>query len=122
MKKLAIEQRHAPVRYLSYIVGFVLSVITTLVAYFFVVNGTFPAAVLLYVVAGLAVIQLVVQVVFFLHIGRGSHWKLITFLFTAVFVVIVVVGTIWVMNNLNYNMMDMSSEEMQQYMEQNEGI
>jgi len=67
-------------------------------------------------------VQLIVQMVFFLHIGRGSHWKAVTFVFTAIFVLIVVVGTIWIMNNLNYNMMDMSPTEMQQYMEHNEGI
>lgn len=122
MKKLHVEHRHAPVPYISYVVGFILSVITTLIAYFFVVNGTFPKETLIFVVLAIAVVQLVVQMVFFLHIGRGSHWKLMTFVFTAIFVLIIVVGTVWIMNNLNYNMMDMSPTEMQQYMEHNEGI
>lgn len=109
-------------KYYSYIVGFVLSVITTFLAYYFVVNEVWPNEVLVYVVLAIAVVQLVVQVVFFLHIGRGSKWKLITFLFTVLIIAIVVVGSIWIMHNLNYNMMDMSPDEMKQYMHEHEGI
>lgn len=122
MRKPNIEHRHAPVPYISYIVGFVLSIITTLAAYFFVVNETFPRGMLVTVVLVIAVIQLIVQMVFFLHIGRGSRWKLLTFAFTAFFVLFLVIGTIWVMNHLNYNMMDMSTEEMHIYMEENQGL
>jgi cytochrome o ubiquinol oxidase operon protein cyoD len=63
-----------------------------------------------------------VQVVFFLHIGRGTHWKATSFFFMLFVVAIVVVGSIWIMNNLNYNMMDMSPNEMKQYMHDNEGL
>jgi cytochrome o ubiquinol oxidase operon protein cyoD len=68
--KLRIESRHTPARYKSYVVGFVLSVITTLIAYLFVVNHVWPMQMMVYLVMALAVIQLVVQIVFFLHIGR----------------------------------------------------
>lgn len=122
MRKPHIEHRHAPAPYISYIVGFVLSIITTLIAYYFVVNETFSTGMLIAVVLVIAVIQLVVQMVFFLHIGRGSRWKLLTFVFTILFVLLLVVGTVWVMHHLNYNMMDMSPTEMHQYMEENEGI
>ncbi len=122
MKKPQLDQRHSPVPYLSYVVGFVLSVLTTLLAYFIVVHDLWSKEVLVYVVLAIAVVQLIVQVVFFLHIGRGSRWKLATFLFTVLVVGIVVVGSIWIMNNLNYNMMDMSPDQMKQYMIENEGI
>ena len=122
MKKPQLEHRHSPVPYFSYVIGFVLSVLTTLLAYFFVVNNLLPKESLIYVVLGIAIIQLVIQMVFFLHIGRGSHWKLMTFVFTVLVVGVVVVGSIWIMNNLNYNMMDMSPDEMRQYMSENEGI
>lgn len=122
MKKPQLETRHASASYMSYVVGFLLSVFTTLLAYFFVVNQLWPKEVLIYVVLAIAVVQLVVQVVFFLHIGRGSRWKLLTFVFTILIVAIVVVGSIWIMENLNYNMMDMSPDEMRQYMNDNEGI
>lgn len=122
MKKPRIEPRHMSASYKSYVIGFVLSIISTLLAYFFVVNGLFPKDQLVYIILFIAVVQLVIQMVFFLHIGRGSRWKLLTFVFTVLFVLIIVVGTIWVMNHLNYNMMHMSPDEMHQYMKENEGI
>lgn len=116
-----IEKRDQ-IRYSSYVVGFVLSVITTLIAYFLVVNKVLPTDILIYTILGLAVVQLIVQVIFFLHIGRGTKWKTITFVFAVGVVAIVVVGSIWIMENMNYNMMDMSPQEMEQYMHENEGI
>ena len=122
MKKNEQEFGHLQTKYISYFIGFILSVITTVLAYYLVVNGILPKQGLIYVVMGIAVVQLVVQLVFFLHIGRGSRWKLITFLFAVLVVLIVVVGSIWIMNNLDYNMMHMTPEQMDTYMTNNEGI
>lgn len=117
-----VESRHSPARYMSYIVGFVLSVVATIIAYLFVVNHVWPMQVLVYVIMGLAVVQLTVQVVFFLHIGRGSRLKLVTFGFALLVILIVVVGSIWIMNNLDYNMMHMTHDEIEIYLKQHEGI
>ncbi len=122
MKKPTIQPRHSPVPYTSYIVGLVLSVITTLVAYLIVVHQVFAVSTLIYVVLIIAVVQLIVQMIFFLHLGRGSKWQMVTFIFTIVFVLIVVIGTIWVMHHLDYNMMHMSPEEMTEYMDRNQGL
>ena len=122
MRKPELHTRDSAVPYKSYVVGFILSVLTTLLAYFFVVNDLWPKETLVYIGMAIAVVQLIVQVVFFLHIGRGSRWKLITFIFTILIVAIVVVGSIWIMDNLNYNMMDMTPQEQQQYMSEHEGI
>jgi len=122
MKKPLLETRHDEVRYTSYVVGFILSVIATLIAYFFVVNHLWPKEMLMYVVLGIAVLQLIIQAVFFLHIGRGSRLKLVTFVFAIIIVLIIVVGSIWIMHNLDYNMMQMSPDQMNMYMHQHEGI
>lgn len=55
----------------------------------------------------LAVAQLLVQLVFFLHMGKESkpRWNAIVFSFMLLVVGIIVIGSIWVMNNLHYNMM-----------------
>lgn len=122
MKKPELHTRHSPVAYRSYVVGFILSILTTLLAFFFVVNKLLPVPALIYVVLAIAVVQLVVQVVFFLHIGRGSRWKLITFLFTILVVAIIVVGSVWVMDHLNHSMMELSPAEQRQYMHENQGL
>lgn len=115
-------KKQTPIQYRSYVIGFALSIITTLLAYYIVVNKVFSTDMLIYTVLGIAVVQLIIQVVYFLHIGRGSKWKLRTFVFTLIVVAIIVVGSVWIMENLNYNMMDMSPEEQIQYMNEHEGI
>lgn len=101
----------------SYVTGFVLSVAVTLLAYAAVVNHWFAGILLVAVIMGLAVIQLVVQLVFFLHLGRESkpRWNLITFSFMLLVLIIIVGGSLWIMANLNYNMM-MTPEQMDEYM------
>lgn len=122
MKKPAVSHEQAQMRYASYVVGFVLSVLTTLAAFLFVMNGLLPKDTLVYVVLGIAALQLTVQMVFFLHLGQGSRWKALTFWFTLLLLLIIVIGTIWIMHNLDYNMMHMTPDQMQQYMNENEGI
>lgn len=119
---MELETRHHEARYKSYIIGFVLSVIATLIAYFFVVHELWPKEMLTYIILTIAVIQLIIQAVFFLHLGRGSRLKSVTFFFAILIVVIVVVGSIWIMQNLDYNMMKMTPEQMELYMHQNEGF
>lgn len=94
----------------SYVTGFVLSIILTLIPYFMVVNHVFGKTNLVYVAVGFGVVQLLAQVIFFLHLHKKSkpHWNLIVFIFTFLIVAILVVGSLWVMYNLNYNMADAS--------------
>lgn len=122
MRKLQLETSRDEARYISYVVGFVLSVAATLLAYFFVVNHVWPKEMLMYVVLGIAVVQLITQAVFFLHIGRGSNIKIITFLFATLMLLVIVVGSVWIMNSLDYNMMNMTPDQMNLYMHQHEGI
>ena len=105
----------------GYVIGFGLSIITTLASFYLVINKVFNGDTLLYVILAIAVAQLIVQVVFFLHIGRESAWRAFTFYFTIFVVLILVIGTLWIMHNMNYNMMDMSPDQMRQYMEDNTG-
>lgn len=98
-----------------YIAGFVSSVALTLVAYFLAIKHVFSGYVLIVVLLELAIIQFTAQLFFFLHFGRGKSagWRLLTLVLMIVFVLIVVLGSIWIMSSLNYNM---SPEHVQQYM------
>lgn len=122
MSNVTTATEHSAGSYTSYIVGFVLSIFATLAAYFLVVNHVFDMQMLVYSVIVIAVVQLVVQVIFFLHVGARSGWRLATLLFAVLIVLVIVIGSLWIMQNLDYNMMHMSPEEMQIYMKQNEGI
>lgn len=70
----------------------------------------------------LAVIQLMVQLVFFLHLDKGSmrRWNIVVLLFAVLIVLIIVLGSIWIMYHLNYNM---SPQQMNKYLlQQNGGV
>lgn len=101
-----------------YVSGFVLSVILTLVAYYFAVDSSLAGITLIVVLVELAILQFFVQLYFFLHFGseQKPRWRLLTLVFMMCFVLIVVLGSIWIMHNLNYRMM-MSPQEIHTYME-----
>jgi len=91
----------------------------TLAAYFAVVSN-FPNALLIIFV--LAVIQLFVQMVFFLHLLSKSsdrNYNLAVLTSTVSIILIVVIGSLWIMRHLNYNM---TPDQMNDYMLKTEGV
>src|SRR5690348_4750305 len=104
----------------SYITGFILSLIFTLAAYLAVVAHLFSGWNLVIFILILAIIQLIIQMIFFLYLAQesGQHLKLGVFISTIGLVLIVVVGSIWIMNHLNYNMSPM---QMNQYLQNQAG-
>lgn len=91
----------------SYLAGFILSIILTLTAFWLVISHSFSPWTLMLTVGGLACTQAVVQLFFFLHLNIDSKapWNLIAFLFMLTLVLILVLGTLWIMYNLDYYMM-----------------
>jgi cytochrome o ubiquinol oxidase operon protein cyoD len=87
----------------SYILGFVLSILLTLTAYSFVISNIFSVQLIIAAVLAIAVIQLHVQLTFFLHFYKETkpRWNLFIFLMTVSFILVVVLGTIWIMGNLD---------------------
>lgn len=106
-----------------YIIGFVLSIIMTLLAYWTVESKVYAPAFVVAIVIGLAILQLFVQLYFFLHLGEEMkpRWRLVTLGFGVLVVVIVVWGSLWIMDNLNYTMMH-SPSETEKYMERQGGF
>lgn len=105
---------------LSYTIGFVGSLLCTFFAYAIVAwNLPVPLSAVGIVVA-LAIIQFVIQLMLFLHIGRKTPtWRMAALAFAFITVVILVVGSLWIMYNLNRRMM--MPEEQMQYMLQDAG-
>ncbi|POR52195.1 cytochrome bo3 quinol oxidase subunit 4 [Paraburkholderia eburnea] len=91
----------------GYLAGFILAVVLTAASFWVVLNGGFPRETALLGLAALAVVQIVVHLVFFLHMNTssGQRWNVTAFGFTVMTVLIVVVGTLWVMHNVSMNMM-----------------
>ena len=105
----------------AYIIGFVLSLALTLLAYCFVAYHIFTGVVLTTALLELAFVQLIVQLLFFLHLGQESRprWNLVFFLLTFGVVLLVMVGSLWIMHNLNYNM---TPQDMSKIIIEDEGI
>lgn len=99
--------------YQSYVIGFASSIFLTLISFYLVATAALSPQALYVAIGGLAVMQLFVQAVFFLHLNRHSNsaWNLLSFLFTLVMVTILVVGTMWIMYNL-YTKMGMDAMSM----------
>jgi cytochrome o ubiquinol oxidase subunit IV len=91
----------------GYIAGFVLAVLLTAAAFGLVVGGTLPAQTAMAVLAVLAFVQIVVHLVFFLHLNTssGQRWNVMALCYTAVAAIVLIGGTMWVMHNVSMNMM-----------------
>ncbi|WP_419952140.1 cytochrome o ubiquinol oxidase subunit IV [Methylobacterium sp.] len=98
----------------GYMTGFVLSAILTLIPFWLVMGDvlgdTFRTGI---VVMAFAAVQIVVHMVYFLHMNTRSEggWTFIALVFTLTLVVVTLVGSIWVMYHLDQNMMPMSPHE-----------
>ncbi len=106
----------------SYVIGFAVSIYLTLMAYVMVVHHLFSRRILLYLLPITALLQFIIQLICFLHIGREfkPRWKLFVFLFMLLIVIILVAGSIWIMANLNYHMQ--SPAQINKYLQSQDGL
>ena len=113
-------ENHAHGTFGSYMIGFGLSVILTAIPFWLVMTGVLGDKQLTaFVILGFAVVQILVHMIYFLHMNTRSEggWTMLALIFTIVLVVITLSGSIWVMYHLNHNMMpqmDMSVHDMSQ--------
>jgi cytochrome o ubiquinol oxidase operon protein cyoD len=96
-------------RILGYVVGLGLAILLTITSFFIagtdlVWQPSIPVALVV-----LAVAQMGVHLVFFLHIttGRDNTNNVMALAFGVLIVVLVVGGSLWIMTNLNHNLMPM---------------
>ena len=91
----------------SYLLGFGLSILLTVFAFGLVMQHLVSDVHLYIVLTVLALTQLFVQSVCFLGLNNSSEgrWNLLTFLYAILIMTILVGGTLWIMYNLNVNMM-----------------
>ncbi len=99
----------------GYVNGFILSVVLTAIPFYLVMSGgVISSGVTALVILAFAAVQIVVHMVYFLHMNTKSEhgWSMLALIFTTVLVVIMLAGSLWVMYHLNTNMMPMSPHEM----------
>ncbi|GJE59970.1 cytochrome o ubiquinol oxidase subunit IV [Methylobacterium trifolii] len=99
----------------GYVTGFVLSVILTAIPFWLVMGDVLGNKLQTsIVIMALAVVQIVVHMIYFLHMNTKSEggWTILALIFTITLVVITLTGSIWVMYHLNTNMMPMSPHDL----------
>jgi|APSaa5957512535_1039671.scaffolds.fasta_scaffold42218_2 cytochrome o ubiquinol oxidase subunit IV len=92
----------------SYIIGLIFAVLLTIVSYIFVENKIFTGETLFFVLSILLILQMIVQVCFYLRLSdekSDEGWSSLSLIFTLMIIAIIVAGNLWILYNLNYNMM-----------------
>jgi cytochrome o ubiquinol oxidase operon protein cyoD len=90
----------------SYVYGLLLSLLFTAIPYELVVNKTVTGTALLATILVFAVLQMLVQIFFFLHLGRGPKplYNVVFFGATVFAILVVTVGSVFIMSNLHSRM------------------
>ncbi|MBV8399782.1 MAG: cytochrome o ubiquinol oxidase subunit IV [Acetobacteraceae bacterium] len=99
----------------DYVIGFILSVILTAIPFWIVMDNVFRVPQVGAIVLMLfAMAQIIVHMIYFLHMSSTSEggWTLMALIFTVVVLVIMLSGSLWIMQHLDTQMMPMSSEQM----------
>ena len=99
----------------GYMIGFLLSVVLTAIPFWLVMDKVFADnKTTLVIVLAFAAVQIVVHMIYFLHLNTSSEggWNMLALIFTMVLVVIALSGSLWVMYHMNVNMMPASPADM----------
>ena len=93
---------------LVYIIGFILCIILTIVPFAIVHRAMGSPGMQYIIILSCALLQFLVQVICFLRLNASttqSKVNLFSFVFTMIVLLTIVGGSLWIMYNLNYNMM-----------------
>lgn len=91
----------------SYVIGFTASILLTGISFLLVITKPISGDLLIHTLIGLALIQAIFQLLFFLHVGQEPkpRWESISFYFMLMVLLIVVLGSLWIIYDLNGRMM-----------------
>lgn len=93
--------------YRAYAIGFIGSLVLTAVSFFLVISKLFSGPFLICSLIALALVQAVIQLLFFLHVGKEAkpRWETLVFIFMVVILLIVALGSLWIMYDLDDRVM-----------------
>jgi cytochrome o ubiquinol oxidase subunit IV len=91
-----------------YVIGLIACIILTLISFGSVMYQEFPRGVTFAIIYSSAIIQFLIQVICFLRLNTQTEQgklNVMSFIFTGVILFCLVVGSLWIMSNLHYNLM-----------------
>ena len=104
-----VEHQETRANYLSYTVGLGFAVLLTIGSFLVAQTNLLWAPGIPVGLIVLAFAQIGVHLVFFLHLGTGPDHtnNIVALAFGLLIVFLVIAGSVWIISNLNGNMMDM---------------
>jgi len=96
----------------AYLIGFFCALLLTAASFSLVIWDLLSKRLLVGALIGLAIVQAVVQLLFFLHVGQEAkpRWETLVFYFMVLVLLIVALGTLWIMFDLNERLMEMTHD------------
>jgi cytochrome o ubiquinol oxidase subunit IV len=99
------KEWHASIK--SYVIGFTACFILTGVAFLLTAKKLLSGNALILVLIALALLQAIFQIIYFLQVGQEDkpQWESLLFYFMALIAFVIVLGSLWIMFNLNDRVM-----------------
>jgi cytochrome o ubiquinol oxidase operon protein cyoD len=115
----SVHENHGSVK--SYVIGFIISLVLTFNPFYLVTTKAVTGNAVIITILVFAVLQMAVQLLFFLHLGRGPKplYNIAFFFATAGIIVVTVTASLLIMSNLYRNM---TPDEVIQKLAQDENI
>lgn len=105
-----MKREHGTIQ--NYVIGFILSLVFTLIPFGLAVNHIVTGLALLGTILTFGLLQAIIQIFFFLHLGRerNPRWQSGFLLVTVGGIFVVTVGTTWILYHLHENMTPSQAE------------
>lgn len=106
-RSLREVQKDWPQTMRLYVIGFVGSLLLTAASFWLAAVKMFSTKILIFVLVFLALVQAIVQLVYFMHLGHEDkpRWRALVFSFMVLVILIVVLCTLWIISDLNHRVM-----------------
>lgn len=106
----------------SYLKGFFCALTFTILAFLTATDHSIDGFSRMFIIIVLAIVQFILQLVFFLHLGedRKPKWKTGVMLMMILIVLILVLGSLWIMKSLDYRMLP-STKQIDNYLNSQSG-
>lgn len=98
----------------SYVIGLIASLVLTVISFSLVAFRLYSEQTLVYTIVGFALVQALFQLRFFLHVGQEAkpRWETLVFYFMVLILLIIAIGSLWIMFDLNNRVMTDMTKEM----------
>lgn len=103
-----MSNQHADTGARDYVKGFIFSLVLTVIPFYFAWSQSLSESATYAILFGCAIVQVIVHFAYFLHMEtktEDGQWRMVTLLFSAIVVLIIIAASIWIIWSLHQQMM-----------------